>query len=291
MNHDDYLSQEEFLFQSRYQRPNAIYVQRADGTTKTHPIPNYPIIYSPEISPAGQWVVVDGWQNGQPSTSAHLLVVNVETGVVKDLGVGCIPHWSADGQQLGFSRYGQGVFLCNVFQEERQEKLIDREGWSIHLAPDGQHAAYVSGRGNFTIYDLKSGARRAVFADGESPYRYIEHNFAWSPDSRRLCFKGHRQDGQVDVAIVSAVGPQPRLRVRLDGQPIQSDFAWHPDGLRILFPRMSPEFQHSQIYEVVVDEDGPPTRFASQPHDRNVIGISFSRDGETAAFMTTNHGF
>ncbi len=122
------------------------------------------------------------------------------------------------------------------------------------------------------------------------PYNYIEHNFAWSPDSTRLCFKGHRSSGVIDVGIVSATGTQPELKVVFNGNEAQSDFAWHPDGKRIMFPRVAPGSPRSQIYEIQADSDEPPRLFSPQPNDRNVIGISFSHDGKTSVFMTTNIG-
>ena len=290
MNGDDQLTLNEFQFKSRFQRPNEIYAQLHDDDSITIEFPDYPIVYSPEVSPDGKWVAVDGWNNGQPSTAAHVLVIHLETQEVRDLGIGCIPHWSADGKRIGYSKYSEGVFIRDFDQEEAKAELIDAHGWSIHFARDGLKAAYVKDGGNFVIYDLASGEKRLVFPQGKSPYRYIEHNFAWSPDSTRLCFKGHRPNGAIDVGIASATGGSPELKVRLDGKQIQSDFAWHPDGKRILFPKGTPNSPYSQIYEIEADSDEPIRVFAPQPNDRNVIGISFSRDGKTFAFMTTNDG-
>ena len=129
------------------------------------------------------------------------------------------------------------------------------------------------------VHDIASSEKHFVFPQGKSPYQYIEHNFDWSPDANRLCFKRHRSKGAVDVGIVSAIGEQTELKVLLDGKEAQSDFAWHPDGKRIMFPRVAPGSPRSPIYEVYAGEDGPPKLFSPQPNDRNVIGISFSRDG------------
>lgn len=287
---DDLLSLDEFQFQSQYQRPNEIYAQLPDGSSVSIAFPDFPIVYSPEISPDGKWVAVDGWKNGEPNTAAHVLVANIETDEVRDFGIGCIPHWSADGKQIGYSCYNKGVYLCDFDQPGGPAKLIDAQGWSIHFSRDGLKAAYVKNGDNFIIYDLATGEKRLVFPEENSPYRYIEHNFTWSADSRRLCFKGHRPNGGVDVGIVSAAGGDPQLKVRFNGSTVQSDFAWHPDGKRIMFPRVAPGSSRSQIHELEADTDGPIQLFATQPNDRNVIGISFSRDGSTFAFMTTNDG-
>lgn len=290
VDHNELLSLDEFQFSSRVQRPNVIYARLSDGSEVSISIPKYPIIYSPEVSPDGKWVAVDGWNNGQPSTAAHVLVASLETNEIRDLGVGCIPHWSADSQQIGFSRYGGGVWVRNVEDDTEPAELVDPRGWSIHFSSEGKKAAYVMNGNNFMIHDIASDEKHFVFSQGKSPYQYIEHNFTWSPDATRLCFRGHRSNGAIDVAIVSAIGEQPELKVLLDGKEAQSDFAWHPDGKRIMFPRVTPGSPRSQIYEVQADHEGPPKLFSPQPNDRNVIGISFSRDGNTSVFMTTNNG-
>ena len=290
VDHDRLLSLDEFQFTSRVHRPNVIYARLSDGSEVSVSIPHFPIIYSPEVSPDGKWVAVDGWNNGQPSTAAHIIVASLETDEVRDLGIGCIPHWSADGKRVGYSSYSGGVYVRNFDEDNELAELVDARGWSIQFSRDGLKAAYVMSGNNFIIYDIASGEKRLVFPERKSPYNYIEHNFAWSPDSTRLCFKGHRSNGIIDVGIVSATGTQPELKVVFNGNEAQSDFAWHPDGKRIMFPRVAPGSPRSQIYEIQADSDEPPRLFSPQPNDRNVIGISFARDGKTSVFMTTNNG-
>ena len=48
-------------------------------------------------------------------------------------------------------------------------------------------AAYVKRGGNLVIHTVKTGEKRFVFPERQSPYRYIEHNFTWSPDSGMIC--------------------------------------------------------------------------------------------------------
>ncbi len=290
VDHNGLLSLDEFQFSSRVQRPNVIYARLSDGSEVSISIPNFPNIYSPEVSPDGKWVAVDGWNNGQPSTAAHILVASLETNEIRDLGVGCIPHWSADGKKIGFSRYSGGVYVRDFEDDTASAELVDSQGWSIQFSRDGSKAAWVIDGNNFMIHDIASGEKWRVFPQRKSPFRYIEHNFAWSPDATRLCFKGHRSNGAIDVAIVSATGEQPEVKVVFDGKEAQSDFAWHPDGKRIMFPRVAPGSPRSQIYEIQANKEGPPKRFSPQPDDRNVIGISFSLDGSTSVFMTTNNG-
>jgi hypothetical protein len=89
-------------------------------------IPDYPQMYSPEISPDGKWIAVDGWKHGQNNLAAHLLVASLETDEVRDLGIGCIPHWSADSRRIAYSKYGQGVFIRD-FEEPKSLKSTRTE--------------------------------------------------------------------------------------------------------------------------------------------------------------------
>ena len=285
VNEDQSLSPDEFPFVTSHRPPLEIYVQSASGRVMTIAIPDYPIICSPEISPDGKWVAVDGWKHGQSNVTAHVLVASLERDEVRDLGIGCIPHWSADGRRIAYSKYGRGVFIRD-FEGAAEEESIDVQGWAIHFSTDGKKTAYVKG-GNLVIHDVATDEHRLVFAENKSPYNYIEHNFTWSPDSQRICFKGHRPNGAIDMGIVSATGDDPKLRVRCDGKDFQSDFAWLADGNRVMFPRIPPAGQRTQIYEIDPDGDQPAIRYPGQPKHRNNGGLCWSRDGKTFVYMST----
>jgi len=285
VNHDGSLSLDEYPFTTTHQPPNEIHVQSADGKTVIIAIPDYPNIFSPEISPDGKWVAVDGWKRGQSSLAAHLLIASVETDEVRDLGIGCIPQWSADGKRIGYSRYGRGVFVRN-FEGNAEEQLIDPQGWAIEFSPDGKQMAYVKGNNNFVIHDIATNEKRSVFGDGQSPYNYIEHNFTWSPDSGRICFRGHRANERVDVGIVNASAGDPNLRVLCDARDVSSDFSWLPDGKRVMFARHPAGSARTQIFEIEPDAEQPSVRYAKQPPNRNNICVSWSRDGKTFVYLS-----
>ncbi|MDB5384651.1 MAG: translocation protein TolB [Planctomycetaceae bacterium] len=285
VNHDQSLSLDEYPFSTTYRPPNEIHVQFADGKAVKIAIPDYPEIYSPEISPDGKWVAVDGWKRGQSNVAAHLLIASVETDEVRDLGIGCIPQWSADGKKIAYSRYGRGVFIRN-FEGDANDESIDPHGWAIEFSPDGKQTAYVTGGDNFVIHDIATNARRPVFAEGQSPYNYIEHNFTWSPDSKRICFKGHRLNGAVDVGIVHVTGGDPKLRVLCDATDVNSDFSWLSDGKRLMFARRLAGASRNQIFEMDAEGGKPSVRYPKQPEDRNNIGVSWSRDGKTVVYLS-----
>jgi Ca2+-binding EF-hand superfamily protein len=285
VNQDHVLSLDEYPFTTTHQPPNEIHVQFADGKTVKIAIPDFPNIFSPEISPDGKWVAVDGWKRGQVSTAAHLLIASVETDEVRDLGIGCIPQWSADGKKTAYSRYGRGVFIRN-FEGDPDVQLIDPQGWAIEFSPDGKQTAWVKGRNNFVIHDIATNARRPVFPDVQSPYQYIEHNFTWSPDSRRICFRGHRPNEVVDVGIVSTTGGDPNLRVLCDARDVGSDFSWFSEGKRLMFDRHPAGAARTQIFEIDPDGEQPSVRYPRQPRDRNNICVSWSRDGKTFVYLS-----
>lgn len=288
VNQDRVLDLDEFAFMTDHPSANEteIRVQTPEGQVLAIAIPDYPIICSPEISPDGKWVAVDGWRHGQTNLAAHLIVASLQTDEVRDLGTGCIPHWSADGQQLAYSKYGAGVFIRDFEANANDEELIDRQGWAIHFAPDGKSAAYVKGN-NFIVYDLKQRSGRPLFRQEKLPYNYIEHNFCWSPDSQRIVFKGHQNDGNIVMAVVSVEGDDPQLRVRRPGDDVQSDFSWHPDGERVMFPKLPKPGQKTQLYVIDIDGDEPAERFPLQPKNRNNGGLCWSRDGKTLVYMST----
>jgi len=286
-DHDNVLSLDEFTFSTDSSDANVtqINVVSPDNSVSVITIPDYPIICSPEISPDGKWVAVDGWKHGQSNAAAHLLIASVESDDVRDLGMGCIPHWSADGRKIAYSKYNFGVFIRDVDADPDDEESIDRRGWAIHFSTDGKSVAFIE-NGNIVVMDLDTRNKKYLFPKGKSSYSHIEHNFCWSPDSKRICFKGHRENGAVEVGIVETTGDEPKLRVRCDGREVQSDFAWLADRDRIMFPRIVAG-QKTQLYEIDPDGQAEATRYPRQSRTRNNGGMCWSRDGKTLVFMST----
>jgi len=215
------------------------------------------------------------------------LIASLETDEVRDFGIGCSPHWSSDSRRVAYSKYNQGVFVRD-FELDSEEESIDPQGWAIEFSPDGKQFAYVINGINFVIRDVASNEKRSLFGEGKTPYRYIEHNFAWSPDSQRICFKGRRADGGREIGIVHTTGNDPKLRVLCDAKDVATDIAWLADK-RLMFPRTPAGASNSQI--PMIDPDGengkPSERYAKQPANRNNVGVSWSRDGKTFVYIST----
>lgn len=266
-------------------RITAIYSLDADGNvSELASIADFPIINSPEISPDGKWIAVDGWKAGENLRDARILIVNVENGAVLDLGKGAMPSWSPDGKWIAFCKYGaeRGVYIRSV--DGATERLIDRNGWGIQWAPDGLKAAYTRS-GTFVIYDFIGDTQQEIDPP-DWPYRMIYWNCEWSNESDEICFLGRRPNGTQEIAILDLRGEKPRLRVRAEGNAFDPDIAWHPDGACVTIPKKSAPGEPGQIY--IFDPNGfePPKRLDGQPEDRANSGMCWSPDGSILIFLS-----
>ena len=288
VDRDQLLSLDEFAFETTNTsaRQRELRVQYPDGSILLITIPDYPNTGSPQLSPDGKWLAVDGSKEGQNDGAAHVLLVSLESDEVRDLGAGCLPHWSADGRRIGYSKYSGGVYVRDADGNADDEEQIDRQGWSISFSPDGKYASYTKG-GNLVLLDLKTWTSRLLFTQDQFLYAYIEWNFVWSPDSERIGFKARKDDGSVDVCVASVNGDDPKLCVLCDGKDVRTNLAWHPDGKRIMFPRFPQPGKREQIYEISIEGDQPAVRYPKQPKNRNNINQCWSSDGKTFVYLST----
>lgn len=271
-----------FLLASRAAADNAVYVLENETVREVGKIPGYATICSPELSPDQKWIAVDGWKTGQKNTDAHLLLLNVETGETKDLGIGCMPSWSVDGKHLAYSRYGQGVWIRSVDGDESH--LIDRQGWGAQWSPDGASIAY-NVAGQLVILDGASATTRDIFPTKDKPYSYLYWNCTWSPDSRRVCFKGRRSDGTNEFAIVTVEGDEPQLKVCCSAEDYNEDIAWHPDGESIVIPRASRPGEPARLDRFRLDDPKKIEPVRGLPLDQHNSGMCWSRDGKKLYYI------
>jgi Tol biopolymer transport system component len=246
--------------------------------------PGYHIINSPEISPDGRFVAVDGWRAKESLTAARLLVIDIKSGDVDNLGAGAMPNWSPDGKWMAFCKYfnERGVFVRSL--DGKTERHIDPRGWGIQWSPDGWKVAYARGN-RFVVHNFVSGLSREIVPPGWD-YTRIYWNPTWSPDSTEICFKARHKQGHDEFAIVSVESDVPTVRRRISADGFNEDIAWHPDGTRILIPQAPVDGVHGQIYEFDPAKDDEPSRLAGQPKDRHNAGMCWSRDGKTLFFIS-----
>jgi Tol biopolymer transport system component len=246
--------------------------------------PGYHIINSPEVSPDGRFVAVDGWKAGESLTAARLLVIDIESGDVQDLGAGAMPNWSPDGDWIAYCKYSNepGVFVRSL--DGKTVRHIDPRGWGIQWSPDGWRVAYSKGN-RFVVHNLITALSREIVSD-EWDYTRIYWNPTWSPDSKEICFKATHKQGHSEFAIVSVGKRDATVRRRISAKGFNEDIAWHPDGTRILIPKAPVDGVRGQIYEFDPAKDDEPTPLAGQPKDRHNSGMCWSRDGKTLYFIS-----
>lgn len=246
--------------------------------------PGFPIINSPEISPDGRFVAVDGWRANESLTEARLLLIDIESGDVDNLGVGAMPNWSPDGNWIAFCKYfnERGVYVRSLDGET--ERHIDPRGWGIQWSPDGWNVAYARGD-RFVVHNFVSAHSREI-VPAEWDYTRIYWNPTWSPDSKEVCFKARHKQGHDEFAIVSVGSDIPTLRRRISADGFNEDIAWHPDGTRILIPKAAANGVPGQIYAYDPNKAGEPSPLAGQPTDRHNAGMCWSRDGKTLFFIS-----
>lgn len=281
---DSVLTEREFPFQRH--TLYSLYRISVDGEDagEIYQHPDYPILSSPAVSPDGQWILFDATPPEGPNRTQIVLMTS-EGKDARDLSDGLMPTWSADGSQYACSRYegGSGVWIMNL--DGTPHRRID-DGWAAQWSPDGKSIAYTNDN-SLRIYDVASGRTRIVLAKGAAPYRYIYWNMAFSPDSKRLVFKGKLAVGH-ELAIIDVVG-EPNLRRRFrTNEAMGSDFAWSPDGRRILFDMHSSQHGKQLVFQLDPDGAGPPRIVPEAPTTMSWKSICFSPDGDWMVLATPN---
>jgi Tol biopolymer transport system component len=106
---------------------------------------------------------------------------------------------------------------------------------------------------------------------------------AWSPDGKRIVFKGTNAEGKQEVGIVDARGEKFGFVRRFEGDVLAS-FAWSPDNSRILFVKQDQESQRYQLFFVEPDTKAAPQLLPAQDDLRDFSDITFSPDGKKIVF-------
>ncbi|HBE62937.1 MAG TPA: TolB protein [Rhodopirellula baltica] len=257
-------------------------VVRIDGTDlRDLAEPNETLLHvgSPDWSPDGTQIVYD--QQAGSTLTARLMRVDKTGGDPVDLGFGSMPTFSPDGKRIAFSAARQGVGIMDADGSNRT--ILDSSGWGIQWSPIPNLLAYSSG-GSLYVWDLNTSSRKAVLQGPDAiRYSYIYWNMCWSPDGKRIALKGRRRDNSQDeIAVVTLSNPS-RLQVIPTPAKLGGDLGWASDSLQILFPMLSAETRRTQLHCVDVTNPGTPKLWPNQPSDRQISGVSLSKDGKWLA--------
>ena len=237
-------------------------------------------IGSPEWSADGRRIAVD-MSNGSTTTS-HVFVLNVDGTDLRDLGLGCMPSFSADGERLAFSQPGNGVMTMKFDGTDRQ--VVDREGWGTQWSPDGKWIAYGK-LGNITLLKVATRESRQLLV-GETALRYgsIYWNLAWSHDSCAIAFKGRsRETNQDELAVAEIDAPDRFTVVQAAAAAVLPDIAFSPDNKQVIVAMDPGDNKGHKLHALSRSQPATAKLLDFVPAGQVVDGVAWSRDGKTIA--------
>lgn len=188
-----------------------------------------------------------------------------------------MPNWSPDGKLFACSRNEGGYGIAIMTLDGQEQRRIDG-GWSAQWSPDGKMIAYYEGN-RLMFYDVESGQSRDVLG-AANVYTQIYWNLCWSPDSKQICFKAQRRDGESDVALVDVARAERGLKVRYTGTSFNPKFAWHPTEGRIVFAMHCPQRRALQLYQFDPATNDPPALVPGQNPESNKGDPCWTPDGK-----------
>jgi Tol biopolymer transport system component len=173
------------------------------------------------------------------------------------------PHWSPDGNLLGFveqTEYeGATPFAVYDFQNKVYHPWNQEIG-NYAFAPDGQHIAYdrlsregFAGNERIWVSDVQGKGEQA-FSPGATP---MAHGPAWSPRGDLLAYRlGEPASSPGHVGNLLVVQPAPGRAGearRVGSFGYMGPLAWSPDGTRLAFKT---GLYNEPAIKVVVVADG-----------------------------------
>ena len=288
LNSNGSLDPKEFAFVLKV--PDEFFVMNADGTgwRSFFKFEGHPTCGSPTVSPDGTMIAFDARPRNQQESAVFMMSIN--GGEPKEIGFGTMPSWSSDGTQMVCSRSGArgGIWILNL-DDELHEFVC--AGWGGQLSPDGTSMAFCAGNNNvLQVYDFDTELTRTIFGREGNPYQEVIWKFTWSPNGNRICFKGRKAGGILEVATVNIEGDQPELKVHFSNKvAVNPDLAWHPDGNRIVFAMHCPERKRTQMYEFNPNTDAPPTLVKGQDATRNNTDMCWTPDGKRLIIISGDY--
>jgi TolB protein len=277
LNGNGSLEPNEFPFKIKMH--DVFYTMNADGTNwkEFYEFKDHHACGSVAVSPDGKTIAFDSWIGANQGGSA-LYTMDINGGEPKQICQGMMPSWSADGESLAYSFTSQGFGVWLTSLDGNREGLAN--GWGAQFSPDGTRVAFNVGSEIHTM-ELATGETTVLLQGDDNPYRSIYWNSTWSPDSKRLCFKGVRADGTVEVASILTTGDDADLKIHHSGKVnVNADFAWHPTEDRVVFAMQCAERNMVQLYQFNPSTTDAPVLVAGQDITRNNTDACWTPDGK-----------
>lgn len=172
------------------QQESELFVMDSDGSNLRQVVSRPGPDLSPRWSPDGRRVA--WWGYGTEDEPNHLLMVDVESGELTELGEGSDPIWSPDGKRL-------------LFVQEEQEPGV------ITFKPNVE----------IFVLDVETGDRLSL-TDNIIPDRWP----VWSPDGSRIAFVSERDSALGEIYVMNADGSD--VKRLTDNELRESMLAWSP---------------------------------------------------------------
>ena len=240
-------------------------------------------VAAPDWSPDHGRIAME-MSNGAPAT-AHIFVVDTDGKNLKDLGVGCIPSFSGDGNRLVCSVVGKGVVVMRSNGTERE--VLCATGWGAQWSPDGTTIAFAEGD-NITLLDVNSRKSSPLLkGDAATRYRSIA-NLGWSHDSRSITFKGLRQDVvREELSLMPLDSPGELKILHPNAHAVTSDITYSPDNQQVIVGIKGVANHQTKLYSLDRKRPGPAAPiFSSLLSDHKISGYAWSHDGKSIAITS-----
>ena len=244
----------------------------------------------PSLSPDGKTIIFEASIKGQPQRS-HICAMDVDGSHVRDLGIGCLPTFSPNGDRIAIATFS-GNTLINPDGSDRQR--VKWVGWSFEFSPDGTQWLNPPWRrnnqsmGNLSVIDVATQAHRGLLEGPHANrYRVIEFQADWSPDGSEVCFAGAVADEpRYELVVVSSNGSSQGFDVILNSPQQIHSAAWSRDGKTILYSHKAPKYAGVRLFTIARDQPRQATVLKGQPMGQDNSGGQWSPDGKQIFFSS-----
>jgi TolB protein len=249
-------------------------------------LPEYDIQGMPSWSSDGKRIVLEAWRSslGEINDNSKVIVINADGSHPQILGDGGMPSFSPQGDRLAFRRVdpNKGIWVMSSEGPEKDLIPIAADGWNPRWSPAGETLVYITygDSPNLVVFDLTHKTRTPLFEQTTCPYSSFLWNVAWSPDGRRIAFKGRRiKDGKWELGLVDARGASFGVITRLPTEVW--GITWCGDCNRIFFGMWTPANGGGvQLFSLSPDKNDPPRALPGHDPTRRNSLLVHSPDGK-----------